>query len=131
MASTTDECMEKRDRRIQEDGLMTRTFTVEEVKRLRDLNIELLEAVTLIAASLLKHAREHDIYFSDKDGLVNLLGQASKIIKEINEEATPSSNLQRRIRLSDYYLQHHRTDEEVTEPYFLRFFEFMKILNYP
>jgi hypothetical protein len=80
--------MEKRTRRSQEDEGMKRNFTIEEVQQLRNLNIELMEAVTHVAVHFIKYAEKNKIPLPDDSGLINLLAHARKVIEEINEEIT-------------------------------------------
>jgi len=77
---------------------MKRNFTIEEVQQLRNLNIELMEAVTHVAIHLLKYAEQHAIPLPDDSGLVNLLAHVGKVIREINEEVAFSQTLTYRSR---------------------------------
>jgi len=84
------------------------TFTIEEVKRLRDLYIELMEAVTHVAIYLLEYARKYNIPLPQEEGLINLLGHVSKLVREMNEENALPPNFQHRFR----------TPKDSTEPPF-------------
>jgi len=85
---------------------MTRAFTIEEVKQLRDLNVDLMEALIHIAFYLLEYAQKHNIPLPDEDGLINLIGHVRKLIKEINENIALPPNFQHRFR----------TPKDSTEP---------------
>ncbi|MEM1537994.1 MAG: hypothetical protein QXK12_04345 [Candidatus Nezhaarchaeales archaeon] len=68
-------------------GLSVDPFTIKEVKRLGDLNIELMETLIHIGHHIFKYAEGHDILLLDNgDVLINLLKHACKVIGEINEE---------------------------------------------
>jgi hypothetical protein len=77
---------------------MKRSFTVQEIEQLRNLNIELMEAVTHVAIHLLKYAEQHAIPLPDDSALINLLAHVRKAIREINEEIALPPNLQHRFR---------------------------------
>jgi hypothetical protein len=77
---------------------MKRSFTVQEIEQLRNLNIELMEAVTHVAIHLLKYAEQHAIPLPDDSGLINLLAHVGKVIREINEEVAFSQTLTYRSR---------------------------------
>jgi len=59
---------------------------VEKLKRLKNLNIELIEADIHIARHILAHAEKHKIPLENKDALISLLEHASKVIEKINDK---------------------------------------------
>lgn len=77
---------------------MKKSLGIEEIEQLRNLNIELMEAVTHVAGCLLDYAEKNKIPLPDDSGLVNLLGHVKKVIHEINEDVDLPPNLQHRFR---------------------------------
>jgi hypothetical protein len=65
---------------------MKTEYTLEELKHLRNLNVELIEAVAHTAIHLLEYAEKHKIPLPNETGLINLLGHVRKVIREINDE---------------------------------------------
>jgi hypothetical protein len=87
---------------------MNKSFTLEEVKRLRNLNLELMETTSYLASYFFNYAKENNIHFPNEEGLVNLIRRVRKLIKEINEE----------IYLPPFLQHRFRTPSDTTEPVF-------------
>ncbi|MEO0236513.1 MAG: hypothetical protein ABIM02_07335 [candidate division WOR-3 bacterium] len=85
------------------------SFTIEEVKQLRNLNIELMETLIHTMYYIFIYAKDHNIPLPNENTFMNLLKHACKVIREINETIALPPNFQHRFR----------TPKDSTEPGFL------------
>jgi len=76
--------------------------TTEEIRRLTELGVNMIEVLNIALQTIVIHSREYRIPIPGN--IPYLIHEATRLIQEINRKS-----------LSDEYLQHHRTDEELTE----------------
>lgn len=69
----------------------------EQVKRLRDINVELLETLIHTLSSITDYSKRYDVPLPTEDKIRVLIQRAINLISEMNEEITIPSNLQLRI----------------------------------
>jgi hypothetical protein len=79
-----------------------------QLKRLKNLNIELLEGLLQAYASIANYCKIHGLPLSFDQKLAYFLSHSKSLIQEINEEIQLPPNLQHR----------KRTPSEETEPLF-------------
>jgi hypothetical protein len=88
--------------------------TLQELERLHQLNLELLEQLNVISGWLV----EHDIPIPNPQILYSLLAKTKSLLTEI--EGGEPKFLQYG-KLSDGFLQRKKSDKDFTAPYFDRF----------
>lgn len=78
----------------------------EQLKRLRDINVELLETLIYTLSSIKEYSKKHSIPLPTEDKFLQLIGKAISLIDEMNEEIALPPNFQHRFR----------TPKDSTEP---------------
>ena len=84
--------------------MSNKQITSEEISRIRDLSINLIESLTLALQSIIVYSTKYKIPLP-KD-LSPLINEARLLIYEIGQS-------------SDDFLQHHQSDEDLTEPRYI------------
>lgn len=57
--------------------------TMQEVRELHELNVELMDTLLLIGQQLIEHADKHGITIEHRDALASLVGRAQRILASI------------------------------------------------
>jgi hypothetical protein len=90
---------------LQHDMMTEIIKTLSELKRMHQLNLELLEQLSVCCSWLM----EHNIPIPNKATICSLLTKAKALISEIQTE------------ISDEFLHGDKSDEDFTEPQTVRF----------
>jgi len=84
--------------------------TMDDLNRLCDLNVEILETILAVTKRLFDYTNEHGILLSGLDALHRLIRRAERLMEEM--DSTPPRI---RIRPSDENLHGDKSDEDLTE----------------
>jgi len=93
---------------------------INQLKQLRNLNVELLETLIQTLHSIDNYCRQHAIPLLTDKEIENLVRHTLKLIREINTEISIPLRLKLKLEsrnLSDDFLQKDRTDEDFTESF--------------
>jgi hypothetical protein len=89
---------------------MTCSSELQEVRRLHELNVELMDTLLVIGQRLIRYIDRYGILVEHRDSLALLVGRVQSILLEI------SRPYNRNPVLSDANLQGKRSDEDLTGP---------------